>query len=230
MLHARQLLMVAGAVASLAVSGVSEAKPRHERSAPTPHSGQPGQFDYYALSLSWSPSYCATHKDPNQCGTGRQLGFVLHGLWPQYDKGYPERCSTEPLSAADKARYAPLFPSPTLIAHEWPKHGTCSGLTPAGYFELSAKLKQELAIPASYQAPAQPVRTSHADLIASFRKANPPMQANGVLPFCSNGGRFLSEIHACYDKGGAPASCSAGEVKRSEKSCGQDTFLLRSVR
>ena len=64
--------------------------------------GEPGEFDYYALALSWSPSYCATNggRDPNQCGSGRRLGFVLHGLWPQYEKGYPQSCSREPLPDA----------------------------------------------------------------------------------------------------------------------------------
>lgn len=226
MLRARLLFLVA----CLALASTAEARPRHEKTGATLHAGQPGQFDYYALALSWSPSYCATHQDPNQCGNGRQLGFVLHGLWPQYEKGYPESCSKQPLPAEDRARYAPLFPSPTLIGHEWPKHGTCSGLAPAAYFELTAKLKQQLAIPVPYQTPAQPVRTSNADFIQAFMQANPRLQTNGVLPFCSNGGRFLSELHACYDQRGEPGSCSAGEVKRSEKSCGQDTFLIRSVR
>lgn len=226
-MHRARLLFL---IAILAAGGAAEARPRHEKSAATQHDGAPGQFDYYALALSWSPAFCATHTDPNQCATGRQLGFVLHGLWPQYAKGYPQDCSTQPLSAQDRARYAPLYPAPTLIVHEWSKHGTCSGLAPAAYFELSSKLKSQLAIPAAYRQPAAPVRVSNADFVGAFMQANPAMPAGGVLPFCTGGGRFLSEIHACYDKDGKALSCAPEESKRSEKSCGQASFLIQSVR
>jgi ribonuclease T2 len=154
----------------------------------------PGRFDYYAVALSWSPSYCATNRDPDQCDAGRKLGFVLHGLWPQFEAGYPEECSREQLPGAVRGRYAAIYPSEKLIGHEWKKHGTCSGLDQA------------------------------------FRSVNPGMARDSVLPFCSGGGRFLREIHACFDKGGQSRSCSSGEIKRSYSSCRQPSFLLESVR
>ena len=215
---------------SLTLAGPADARERHHKSAQSAQADVPGQFDYYALSLSWSPSYCAGHTDPNQCGTGRKLGFVLHGLWPQYDKGYPSDCSTVALSAADQQKYAPMFPSPTLITHEWPKHGTCSGLAPAAYFDLTASLKARVVIPAQFQQPAQPVRTSNAQFIQSFLQTNSTLVSDSVLPFCTGGGRFLQELHACFDKSGASRSCGVTEIKRSQKSCGQDTFLVQSVR
>jgi ribonuclease T2 len=52
-----------------------------------------GKFDYYVLALSWSPTYCASRagrRDRQQCGTGRGYAFVVHGLWPQYEKGWPD--------------------------------------------------------------------------------------------------------------------------------------------
>jgi ribonuclease T2 len=190
----------------------------------------PGQFDYYAVALSWSPSYCATRNDPHQCGNGRKLGFVLHGLWPQHEAGYPQNCSTEKLPPQVRSKYVSLFPSPRLIGHEWSRHGTCSGLDPAAYFALSGKLRDQVAIPASYQQPAAPVRTSYSEFVKAFESANPGMAKHAVLPFCADGGRFLREIHACYDKSGRSRSCSAGQVKRSAGSCRQQTFLLPSVR
>lgn len=226
-MHRTRLLFL---IAILAVAGGADARPRHEKSNAAQRDNQPGQFDYYALALSWSPAFCATHSDPNQCATGRQLGFVLHGLWPQYAKGYPADCSTQPLPEQDRAKYAPLYPSPTLIKHEWSKHGTCSGLAPAAYFELSAKLKGQTVIPAPYLRPAEPIRVSNADFIGAFMKANPAMPAGAVLPFCTSGGRFLSEIHACFDKDGKADSCAPSESKRSDKSCGQANFLIQSVR
>ncbi|CDG83338.1 ribonuclease T2 family protein [Janthinobacterium agaricidamnosum] len=213
----------------LLASGAQARERRH--AAPV---GEAGQFDYYMLSLSWSPSYCATRSnpdaDPGQCGNGRRLGFVLHGLWPQYDKGYPQSCSTAQLPDNVRAKYAGLYPSPSLIDHEWPKHGTCSGLAPAAYFDLSAKLKNSLQIPSAYRQPAAPVRVTYSDFTRAFQSANPALASNAVLPFCTRGGEFLQEIRVCYDKNGASQSCAPQELKRSHSSCGQPSFLLRSVR
>lgn len=198
---------------------------RHGRDA-----GEPGRFDYYAVALSWSPAFCATHDDPNQCASGRQAGFVMHGLWPQYEHGYPQECSTERLAPQDKERYASLFPSPGMINHEWKKHGTCSGLNPAAYFDMSARLRNQLTIPAPYQRPVTPVRTSYGEFVQAFRTANPRLAENSVLPFCGAGGKFLNEIHACFDKRGGSVSCGASEIRRSENTCRKSTFVLQSVR
>src|SRR3984893_11550562 len=58
----------------------------------------PGEFDFYVLSLSWSPSFCeeASERGNEQrsqapCG-GPAVSFVVHGLWPQYEHGFPEYC------------------------------------------------------------------------------------------------------------------------------------------
>ncbi|HEY0060964.1 MAG TPA: ribonuclease [Telluria sp.] len=190
----------------------------------------PGQFDYYAVALSWSPSYCATNRDPDQCDSGRRLGFVLHGLWPQYEAGYPEACSHEQLSGAVRGKYAAIYPSQKLIGHEWKKHGTCSGLDPAAYFALSARLKDQVVIPRQFQQPSQPVRVGSSEFVQAFKAVNPGMARDAVLPFCSGGGRFLREIHVCFDKRGQSRSCSNGEIKRSYSSCRQQSFLLESVR
>jgi ribonuclease T2 len=192
--------------------------------------GEPGRFDYYAVALSWSPAFCATHDDPNQCAPGRGYGFVLHGLWPQYEKGFPLECSSERLAPQTEQKYAALFPSRRLAGHEWKRHGTCSGLNPAAYFDLSAKLSKQVAIPPAYQRPATPVRTSYGEFVQAFRAANPHMAQNAVLPFCGGGGKFLKEIHVCYDKRGGSIGCGASAIRRSENTCRKPTFVLQSVR
>jgi ribonuclease T2 len=218
-------IQAAALLAAALLCGAAEAKkPKH--------TGEPGEFDYYALALSWSPAYCATNgdRDPNQCGGGRRLGFVLHGLWPQYEKGYPESCSRQQLPDAVRRKYEGIYPSPKLIAHEWSKHGTCSGLAPEQYLALSAKLKDDLAVPAAYRAPEQPVRVTTEEFQQAFRAANPGLAENGLVPICTGAGRFLREIHACYTKDGRSRGCAPAEVKRAQKSCGQASFLLQSVR
>lgn len=208
-------------IAALALAANAQAKkPR----------GEPGEFDYYAVALSWSPAYCSTRKDPAQCERPRPLGFVLHGLWPQYVNGFPQSCSKERLPGPVRTKYAPLFPNPKLAEHEWKKHGTCSGLDPAEYFALSAKLKDKVAIPAAFQTPDKPVRTTYAELARTFKAANPALAPDAVLPFCTGGGRFLREVRVCYTREGAFMSCAPSQVKLSRKSCGQESFLLQSIR
>ena len=62
---------------------------------------EPGKFDFYVLVLSWSPSYCASveeraadrrRRPDQQCEGGRPYAFVVHGLWPQYERGFPSWC------------------------------------------------------------------------------------------------------------------------------------------
>ena len=68
---------------------------RQERREQRQH--QPGQFDFYVLALSWSPSFCQASAErgreaAEQCGTARPYSFVVHGLWPQYERGFPRAC------------------------------------------------------------------------------------------------------------------------------------------
>ena len=215
----------------LAVSVDAGARHSHSHSNSHKHArAEPGQFDHYAVALSWSPSYCATRNDPSQCAPGRQLGFVLHGLWPQLANGYPDTCSRERLPADVRGKYNMLFPSEKMIDHEWTKHGTCSGLDAGAYFALTARLKDQTVVPKVLQQPAAPVRMSPGELVQAFKAANGTQVPNSVLPFCGDGGRFLREVHVCYSKAGASTSCSDSEVKRAANSCRQQNFLVQSVR
>jgi ribonuclease T2 len=196
------------------------------------NSGTPGEFDFYVMALSWSPDYCATKggNDQQQCNSGRKLGFVLHGLWPQYQKGYPSDCSTEKLSPSVKQQFSGLFPSDKLYDHEWEKHGTCSGKTPTEYLGLAKQLKDSVAVPTAYDHPRKPFRTTIPDLKNAIASANSGFTPDGIAPYCSGSGRFLQEVFFCYSKDGQAGACSEEILKRSRKSCGQPDFLVRSVR
>ncbi|TAE57759.1 MAG: ribonuclease [Nostocales cyanobacterium] len=194
--------------------------------------GNPGKFDFYVLTLSWSPDHCARNgkRDVEQCGTGKKYGFVLHGLWPQYKTGYPANCSTEKLPPLVKQKFRGLFPNERLFNHQWQKHGTCTGKKPIEYLTLSRNLKYSVVIPANYKSPENPFRTTIKDLKTNFLSYNKQFTVNGIAPFCSDSGRFLKEVFFCYSKDGKPGVCSAEILKRSQKSCGQDNFLVRNVR
>ena len=84
----------------------------------------PGEFDYYALVLGWAPSYCLTEgrlRRDAECNSAKPHAFVLHGLWPQYEKGWPEDCSIGkrprvPTSVIDEMR--DIMPSKDLVIHD----------------------------------------------------------------------------------------------------------------
>ncbi len=189
-------------------------------------------FDFYVLTLSWSPDYCAASdtNDPQQCSPGRKLGFVLHGLWPQYDKGYPSSCSTEAMPKNVKAKFPFLYPNEKLYAHEWDKHGTCSGLSPEEYLSLTKKLKESVAIPTSYRSPAKPVRVTTKQFKQEFITANSTLKENSLAIYCSGSGRFLKEMFVCFSPEGQPTSCSQEIQKNASRSCQNSDFLVRNVR
>jgi ribonuclease T2 len=191
-----------------------------------------GEFDFYVLALSWSPDYCVSNGagDAQQCGPGRKLGFVLHGLWPQYDTGHPSDCSNQKLPPEVEAAFPGLYPSRKLYAHEWEKHGTCSGLEPAEYLSLSRSLKEAVRIPDAYRAPEQPLRVTTRQLKADFEAANPGLGDSSLAAYCSGSGRFLKELFVCFSQDGRPVACSPEIHKKASRSCQKPDFLVRNVR
>ena len=181
-----------------------------DRNAPR---GTAGDFDFYLLSLSWSPQHCSTpagERDRDQCGGTRQYNFVVHGLWPQYDpKGWPQSCGGETnVSRALVNEMLPLMPSPKLIYHEWEKHGTCSGLGQQKYFETVKQARAKVTIPQNYQSPKDAVRTNSAAIKANFIASNSGLTEDMLGVTCS--GRFLQEVDVCLTKELGFRSCGRG--------------------
>ena len=194
------------AAALLLLAPIAQA--RHARNAP--EGGVPGQFDYYLLTLSWSPSYCLVHPgDRSQCA-GRGFGFVLHGLWPQFDGGgYPQSCTADAnLDRAAVAVGRTLYPSPTLMRHEWERHGTCSGLSPVDYFRTADRALAVAHIPAPLEAPRADQQMLPQQLLAAFRAANPQLPPHAMTVACSRG--ELSEVRLCLTRTLEPRTCGRG--------------------
>ncbi len=150
------------AFAALAVwltVGIADIAPAQDR-----RRNEPGQFDFYVLALSWSPSFCEASGErgtpPQQQCEARPYSFVVHGLWPQYEKGFPEFCQ-QPAPRLDRnivSSMLDLMPAPRLIFREWDRHGTCSGLSPNAYFETVRKARAVVKIPEAYIALNAPPR------------------------------------------------------------------------
>lgn len=193
--------------------------------------GTSGEFDYYLLSLSWSPTYCLTHPTDSQC-TGKGFGTVLHGLWPQYTNpkahdghGWPQFCkTTQTLDKAAREFGNSVFPSPKLVSHEWGKHGTCTGLSALDYFKAADQARDSIKLPPSLEAPT----TAHSYSLDELRKAildaNPGMPARSLTLSCQ--GPELAEIRVCTTQTLQPTAC-AGNVRDR---CSRDSIRVPSVR
>ena len=188
--------------------GCAAAFARHHHAKPS-QGGSPGQFDYYVLTMSWSPTYCLTHpQDHNQC-SGKGYGFVLHGLWPQFDAGnWPQFCSTDPLPPDARQLGNSLFPSPNLVEHEWQRHGTCSGLDAISYFRTADKALASVHVPKNFEAPRNSLSMTGLQILSAFHDANPSIPGDGMIVACGRG--ELSEVRICLTRGLAPRACGKG--------------------
>ena len=168
-----------------------------------------GVFDYYLLALSWSPTFCLTHADNEQC-TGKGYGFVLHGLWPQYERGgWPQFCKdAAPLTAAERAQGSSLYVSGQLLSHEWKKHGTCTGLGGAGYFAQADKALAVVKIPPALEPSTTSQSLAPQAIVDLFQRANPGLPSNAVAVRCN--GPQLSEVWVCMSKDLTFKACDAG--------------------
>lgn len=115
-----------------------------------------GDFDYYVLSLSWSPNWCAMTGDAqnsDQCDTRHDHGWILHGLWPQFHRGYPSYCRTaeRPPSRGMTAAMADIMGTSGLAWHQWKKHGTCTGLSAERYYALSREAYGKVVRPVVFR-------------------------------------------------------------------------------
>ena len=186
------------------------------------------QFDYYLLSLSWSPAYCMQKPESPECHGPRQFGFIVHGLWPQNQKGWSEHCgdSRIPDSVADGI--ADLMPARQLVYHEWATHGTCSGLGPADYFALVRRARGAVVIPKPLVGPTNAVEKPPAVIVNAFLKANPQWPADSVVATCSSqGAPRLREVHVCFDRDLKARACSADAVREG---CRAESVIIPPVR
>ena len=179
-----------------------------------PASSQAPAFDYYLMALSWSPTFCESNpEDREQCGA-RGYGFILHGLWPQFEQGFgPRDCpGNQRPKRATIDRTLSFMPSRRLIEHEWLAHGTCSGLSPDAYFTQADRAFASIRIPPVLQPTARPGPMTAEDIRQAFVEANPALQANMMGVNCKSG--KLSEVRICVDTELQPRRCGKGVEMR----------------
>ena len=171
------------------------------------------------LVLSYAPDFCVQptgDKDVRECGRGRGVGFVVHGLWPQGESTRgPESCgSARPVSQALVQLMLHYFPTESLIQHEWAQHGTCSGLPADQYFAQVRKARDFLSLPPELNQPAQSTQMGTAELESKLASANPGFPRGAFRTSCYQDGE-LREVRVCLNKDLSPRACgsSAGECR-----------------
>jgi ribonuclease T2 len=213
------------AIAAVTMTGAASAQDRRQNA--------PGEFDFYVLSLSWSPSFCEAASERGgtgrsqqaQCGE-RAFSFVVHGLWPQYEHGFPNYCQ-RPSPRLDRnimTSMLDLMPAPGLIFSEWDKHGTCSGLGARAYFETIRKARSAVKIPADYLELSDPKTVAPAEVEDAFIKANPGLSSSAIAVTCDS--TRLSEVRICLSKELQFRACD--EIDR--RACRRDQVVMPPVR
>jgi ribonuclease T2 len=191
----------------------------------------PGEFDYYVLVLGWAPSYCLSEgwlRKDAECDSARPRAFVLHGLWPQYDKGWPENCPIGkrpwvPSRVIDEMR--DIMPSKGLIIHEYRTHGTCSGLEPAQYFGVARELYERVKLPVSLVASGSNRSQSADEIESAFQSANSWLKPEMMSVSCR--GESLLDVRICFGRDLFPRACGPNEDEK--RLCRSDQISVPPV-
>lgn len=190
--------------------------------------GEPaGDFDYYVLALSWSPNWCALEgdaRDAEQCE--EDFGWVVHGLWPQYEDGWPAYCPTAERSPsrALTAAQADIFGAGGAAWYQWKKHGVCSGLSADKYFRFAREAFARVNRPEVLDKLDRAVRLPADVIEQAFLEANPGWEPDMVTITCRDG--HIQEARVCFTRGLEPRACGDDVVR----DCTLDDALFQPVR
>jgi ribonuclease T2 len=175
-----------------------------------------GEYDYFVLSLSWSPNWCAIEGDAKnspQCAQDSGNGWIMHGLWPQFHRGFPSYCRTveRAPSRGMTSAMADIMGTSGLAWHQWKKHGVCTGLSAADYYALSRRAYGLVERPAIFRKLGRSVKLPASVVEEAFLKANPTMEPDGITITCRDG--HIQEARICLSRNLNPVPCGQDVVR-----------------
>lgn len=188
-----------------------------------------GDFDYYVLSLSWSSAWCELEgdaRDDPQCDAGRGLTFVLHGLWPQHEKGWPQYCRTaerDP-TRGETAAMADIMGGAGLAFYQWKKHGRCAGLSAPDYFATARDAYAGVTIPPVFAQMSKTLKVPASVIEGAFLESNPGLKRDQITVTCKNG--LIEEVRLCLTRDLEPRRCGADVIR----DCTLQDAVLEAVR
>jgi ribonuclease T2 len=188
-----------------------------------------GRFDYFVLSMSWSPNWCAGIGDADsseQCDQRHDFGWIAHGLWPQHEQGYPQDCRTQQRdpSRRETAAMADIMGTGDLAWYQWKKHGRCADMDPADYFSALRRAYERVNQPDVLARLDEPVRLPASVVEEAFLEANPGWDADMLTITCKSG--FIQEARLCLTRDLDPRKCGA-DVRRD---CRMTDAVLEPIR
>lgn len=175
-----------------------------------------GDFDYYVMALSWSANWCALEGDARnspQCDARENHGWILHGLWPQFHRGFPSYCQTAQRapSRAMTAEMADIMGTGGLAWHQWKKHGTCTNLSAPDYYALSRAAYATVTRPEIFRKLDRTVKLPAAVVEEAFLKDNPALSPDSLTITCRQG--YIQEARICLSKDLIPVPCGRDVIK-----------------
>ncbi|MBN2630178.1 MAG: ribonuclease T2 [Rhodobacteraceae bacterium] len=188
-----------------------------------------GDFDYYVMALSWSAAWCELEGDDRrdpQCDAGRGTTFVLHGLWPQYEDGWPGYCRTRERdpSRADTAAMADVFGGAGSAFYQWKKHGRCAGLSARDYYALARKAFRSVTIPPVFAKIDKDLKVPAEVIEGAFIESNPGLKPDQVTVTCASG--LIQDVRLCLTPDLQPRRCGADVIR----DCTLKDAVLEAVR
>lgn len=188
-----------------------------------------GDFTHYVLALSWNASWCALEgeaRGAGQCDERHDLGWTLHGLWPQREDGWPENCRTrrDDPSRAQSAAMADIMGSGGLAWYQWKKHGRCADLPATEYFALAREAFHAIEQPEVLERLKRTVRIDPDVVEEAFLEANPQLSADELAVTCRDG--MLQEVRVCLTPDLEPRACTP----QVERGCRSDSVELPPIR
>ena len=175
-----------------------------------------GDFDYFVMALTWSPNWCALEgdaRDDDQCDARHAYGFTLHGLWPQYESGYPSGCRSaerDP-SRAETGSMTDIMGSGGLAWYQWKKHGRCTGLTARDYFATARRAYGSVSLPDVFQRLNRSITLPAAVVEDAFVEANPALPRDAITITCEAG--MIQEVRLCLTKDLSPRRCGDDVIR-----------------
>lgn len=178
--------------------------------------------DFWVYSVTWQPTFCLMRPDTPGCDQAPQR-LLSHGIWPysksneNFSNRHPQFCTSSPSCNKDACTMneeqieqvlanAPLRGLVTkepkgMFAHEWRKHGTCSGVTMTEYFQALVDLRQKVVVikdPGAFDA-----MIGQATEFSRIREAFP---ANTAFRCYKDqaGKQYLHEVFYLIDRQGNP--------------------------
>ncbi|QCI65086.1 ribonuclease T2 family protein [Phreatobacter stygius] len=195
------------------------------------HGATPGEFDFYVLALSWSPSFCEAQGERSsrsmQCAGERPFSFVVHGLWPQFTRGFPEYCQV-PAPELDRRvvnGMLDIMPAPGLVRQQWAKHGTCSGARSASaYFETVRQARAKIRIPQEFENITAIKTVSPDEVEDAFVRVNPGLARDMISVQCDS--QRLREVRICIGRDMNFTACEEAE----RRACRREQLVLPPAR